>query len=95
MLILRNGTHVRDGEKGGLKMLFFIVSIVLWISIIAVPVAIIWGIWKKSVNAFISSGIFASLLYIWVCVFNELSHFFVIVPLFLFLIAFLIYRKRK
>ncbi|WP_087999295.1 hypothetical protein [Gottfriedia solisilvae] len=74
-------------------MLFFIVSIVLWTSIIAVPVTIIWGIWKKSVIAFISSGIFASLLYIWICVFNELSHFFVIVPLFLFLIAYMIFRK--
>jgi len=75
-------------------MLFFIVSILLWTCIVGVPVTIIWGIWKKSVKAFISSGIFASFLYIWICLFNELSHFFVIVPLFLFLIAYLLFRKN-
>lgn len=75
-------------------MLFFIVSIILWASIIGVPVTIIWGIWKKSVFAFVSSGILATFLYIWICVFNELSHFFVIIPIFLFLIAYLIFRKN-
>jgi len=50
-------------------MLFFIVSILLWTCIVGVPVTIIWGIWKKSVKAFISSGIFASFLYIWICLF--------------------------